>query len=211
MVLPAAFYSGSTTALARRLLGTYLVHDSPKGRTAGRIVETEAYLFKNDPACHAHRGMTKRNAAMFGPPGHAYIYLIYGMYYCFNVVSAKEGIGEAVLVRALEPVDGIALMERRRGTRDPRKLCNGPGKLAIAMGLSTALNAKPLYSGALTIHARDGFPQHHDGAPERIDASPRIGITHAAELPLRFTLRGSRFLSSAGVPARSSAGIPARP
>jgi DNA-3-methyladenine glycosylase len=169
-----------------------LVHDSPDGRTVGRIVETEAYLFTHDPACHASRGKTARNAAMFGPPGHAYIYFIYGMHYCFNVVTAAEGQGEAVLIRALEPVTGIALMEQRRKSTVLKNLCSGPSKLVQALGITRAQNGCSLMSGPLTIHDRASF----GGCPPfDIDISPRIGITAAADLPLRFSVKGNRFTS----------------
>lgn len=194
MILPARFYQQDTISAARALLGTFLVHDSPQGRAVGRIVETEAYLFKNDPACHAHKGPTARNAAMFGPPGRAYIYFIYGMYYCLNVVTAPPGIGEAVLLRALEPVEGIELMRKRRKTPALHNLCSGPGKLVQALGITHKLNAHDLRKSPLTIWSRDSFPQPADASFE-IVATPRIGITLAAELPLRFYIRGSKFAS----------------
>lgn len=195
MILRPSFYNPDTVTVAKALLGACLVHDSPQGRTVGRIVETEAYLFDGDPACHAHRGKTKRNAAMFGPPGHAYIYFVYGMYYCFNVVTAPEGVGEAVLVRALEPVEGIPLMQERRGTRDLKTLCSGPGKLVLAMGLTKELNGCPLFEGSLTIWSRSSFA----AARTRVEivAARRIGITKAADLPLRFCVKGSPFVSRA--------------
>lgn len=164
----------------------------------GRIVETEAYLSRNDPACHAHRGMTKRNAAMFGRAGTSYIYLIYGMYYCFNVVTASEGKGEAVLIRALEPVSGLELMQQRRGTSVLRHLCSGPGKLVIAMGMHAGLNGAPLDAAPLRVLPRDAFPERYpkQGRP-RIVTTTRIGIRQGAELPLRFYLAGNSFVSRA--------------
>jgi DNA-3-methyladenine glycosylase len=192
MILPPDFYRRDTTSIAKDLLGTYLVHDSRQGRTVGRIVEAEAYLFENDPACHAHKGKTKRNAAMFGPPGHAYIYFIYGMYHCFNVVTAPEGVGEAVLIRALEPVEGLPLMQKRRGAHALHNLCNGPGKLVIAMGMTHKLNHAPLFDGPLTIWDRKSFGGQ--GKFETV-AAKRIGISVAAELPLRFLIEGNEFVS----------------
>src|SRR3989338_2180484 len=135
--LDKKFYEKTTIEIAKSLLGTYLVHESPVEKTVGMIVETEAYL-ANDPSCHGFRGETPRNRPMFGDPGHAYIYFIYGMYHCFNVVTAPVGVGEAVLIRALEPVEGMALMEKRRqGKKD---LAGGPGKLVIAMGITRQMN-----------------------------------------------------------------------
>jgi len=199
MILPASFYRRDTVTIAKDLLGTYLVHESKQGRTVGRIVETEAYLFDGDPACHAHKGKTKRNAAMFGPPGHAYIYFIYGMYHCFNVVTAPEGTGEAALIRALEPVEGIPLMAKRRHTKAPHNLCSGPGKLVMAMGLNARLNGAPLFKGPLTIWDRGSFDGEDEGF--EIVAGHRVGITLAADLPLRFYIKGNPFVS--GVKRRS--------
>ena len=189
--LEKGFFDSDTVAVARSLLGTCLVHASPEGVTAGRIVETEAYL-RDDPACHASRGKTERNAVMFGPPGYAYIYFIYGMHHCFNVVTAAAGIGEAVLIRALEPLTGIPLMERRRGTSVLKNLCNGPGKLVQAMGLTPHHNGAHLMRGLLTLHSRKSFGGSSD---LEIAVSRRIGITKAAELPLRFWIKGNRFVS----------------
>ena len=187
--LTDAFYGRSTVAVARALLGKLLVHATPEGVTAGRIVETEAYL-RNDPACHASRGMTPRNAPMFGPAGHAYIYFIYGMYHCFNVVTGPRGVGEAVLIRALEPVAGIPLMEKRRGTGEIRKLCSGPGKLVLAMGIDKSLNSADLRRGALRI-----LSPAPRAARGRIAVTTRVGINVAADAPLRFYLEGNPFIS----------------
>jgi DNA-3-methyladenine glycosylase len=199
--LPAAFYSKPTVEVARNLLGTVLAHDSPEGFAAGRIVETEAYLF-DDPACHASRGMTLRNQAMFGPPGRSYIYLIYGMYHCFNVVTSPRGVGEAVLIRALEPVAGLDLMARRRGTDKPKALCSGPGKLAIALGLASrggdqVPNGSDLRKWPLAILPPESFPwpEAEGGRKGNIKVTERIGITQAAHLPLRFYLEGNPYIS----------------
>ncbi len=194
MILPQSFYQKKTVALAKSLLGTYLVHDSAEGRAIGRIVETEAYLNGKDPASHSFKGKTKRNEVMFGPPGHAYIYFIYGMYYCFNVVTGCVGNGEAILIRALEPVDGIKLMEERRGTRDVRNLCSGPGKLVQALGITRDLNGHSMVHPPLTIWSHESFGEMRPKKSEII-ATPRIGINLGMELPLRFYLKGSHFAS----------------
>lgn len=194
MPLPKAFYQRRTVTVARSLLGCVLVHDTPEGRTAGRIVETEAYLARRDPASHTYRGPTPRNAAMFGHPGTAYIYFIYGMYYCFNVVTGPQGVGEAVLIRALEPIEGLALMQKRRGTELARNLCSGPGKLVLALGIKREQNHASLLAGALYIEAPDAFGLARLSA-RKIVATTRIGITAAAELPLRFYESGNLYVS----------------
>jgi DNA-3-methyladenine glycosylase len=194
--LPAVFYSRATVDLARDLLGTVLIHEAPEGLAAGRIVETEAYL-SDDPACHASRGPTPRNQVMFGPPGRSYTYLIYGMYHCFNVVSAPRGAGEAVLIRALEPLAGLPLMEARRGTDKIKALCSGPGKLVIAMGMAKLPNGSDLRKGPVRILPPESFPWSAEGGadPRNIKVTTRIGITQAAHLPLRFYLEGNPYVS----------------
>lgn len=188
-ILPRSFYSRETAEVARDLLGKTLVHLSGDGLTAGRVVETEAYL-RNDPACHAARGMTKRNRVMFGPPGHAYIYFIYGMYYCFNAVTEEEGIGEAVLVRALEPIAGLELMKARRGLEELTLLCSGPARLVQAMGITKYQNGADLTQCPLFIC--DG---NYTSRKEQVVTTTRVGIREGKELPLRFYLAGSRFVS----------------
>lgn len=180
--------SSPTIQIASQLLGNYLVHQTSDGLTIGKIIETEAYL-SDDPACHASRGMTKRNQVMFGPPGHAYIYFIYGMYYCFNVVTAKEGVGEAVLIRALEPVEGIDLMfDRRPKAKKVEDLCSGPGKLVLAMGILKEQNGVSLEQGPLVL-------QKASLRKKEIVTTTRIGITEGSKLPYRFYLKNNRFVS----------------
>lgn len=186
-ILPRSFYAGDTVEVARKLLGNILVHETPDGVTAGKIVETEAYI-QGDPACHASRGMTPRNRVMFGAPGHAYVYFIYGMYYCFNVVTAPVGIGEAVLLRALEPLQGINLMQSRRERERLGDLCGGPAKLVQAMGISREHNGADLTCSQL-------FVCRGEAVPGRIVATTRIGIKLGVEMPLRFYLEGSPFIS----------------
>lgn len=189
--LPRAFYNRPAIEVARALLGTVLVHGTSSGRiTAGRIVETEAYLGLQDRAAHSFRGITPRTRVLFGEPGHAYVYLIYGMYECLNVVAEPEGSPGCVLIRALEPLEGLPRMRRRRpAARGIENLANGPGKLTLALGISRRHNGADLTSGSLTIHP----PQQ----PEEIQigVSARIGIQHCADWPLRFFVQGNRFVS----------------
>ena len=181
--LPRAFYARDVLAVARDLLGCVLVSDLGDGRVSGRIVEVEAYGGERDPASHARPGRTARNASMYGPPGHAYVYFTYGMHHCANVVVEAEGRPSAVLIRALEPRTGLLRMARRRRTADPRRLVNGPGNVAEALGLDRAHDGVDLTRGPLWISSVR--PVVDD---ERIAASRRIGIRHAVERPWRFTL-----------------------
>lgn len=191
MILPPSFYAQGTIAVARELLGCRLVHIDAEGTTCGKIVETEAYLV-NDSAAHSFIGKTKRNSVVFGPVGHAYVYFVYGMHYCVNVVTGEEGSGEAVLLRALEPLKGISLMEKRRGTGDIRQLCSGPAKLTQALGITLAMNGAPLFEGPLQIRS----PETSDPVDQvAIVQTTRIGIVKSRELPLRFYIGGSRFIS----------------
>jgi len=188
--LPRAFYNRPAIEVARALLGTVVVH----GTTSGRIVETEAYLGPQsgleDRAAHSWRGITPRTRVIFGPPGYAYVYLIYGMYECLNVVAEPEGIAGCVLIRALEPVAGIPRMRLRRPAASGiEQLANGPGKLTLAMGITRRNNGADLTSGPLTIHS----PERTERL--RIGVSPRIGIKHGVDLPLRFFIEGNRFVS----------------
>lgn len=189
--LPAAFYDRPTELVARELLGAVLECTTDDGVAAGRIVETEAYLGPNDPACHAVVGRTERTWHLHGPPGVAYVYFIYGVHWCFNAVTREEGHGSAVLVRALEPVAGIDLMRRRRGApRTDRDLTNGPGKLCQALGVTGALDGVRLDRQPLRI--LDGDPIADDDTV----VTPRIGITRAADWPLRWLVRGSPYVSA---------------
>lgn len=186
---PATFYDRPTEVVARELLGSFLEHRSPAGTTSGRIVEVEAYLGPDDPASHSATGPSVRNKHLHGPPGTAYVYLIYGMHYCVNAVTRERGHGSAVLLRALEPHQGEALMHKRRGEVTRLRLTSGPGNLCRAMGIDRALDGTSLVRGSLTI--RVGAPV--DNAD--VACTPRIGITQAAEWPLRWVVRGSPFVS----------------
>ena len=181
------FFLEDTRKVAKNLLGKIMVRHLPEGKVRGKIVETEAYLSHNDPACHASRGKTKRNEMMFGPPGRAYVYFIYGMYYCFNVVTREKGRGEAVLVRALEPLEGIDIMKERRGVEDFFNLTSGPGKLCQALGIDKGLNGVDLLEGDLVI--LDG------GEKPEIEASPRVGIRVARARLLRYYIAGNPHVS----------------
>jgi DNA-3-methyladenine glycosylase len=189
MIFPQSFYTRPTLRVARDLLGQILVHETPQGIAAGRIVEVEAYLPKNDPGCHAAKGKTPRNQVMFGPPGHAYVYFCYGNHYLFNLVTEKNGTPGAVLIRALEPLKGLELMAKRRGGLEvsSRHLTNGPGKLVQALGIrrdhnQSSICQKPLY---VQKAIRTG----------KVRATTRIGITEGSGLLLRFYLEGSPYLS----------------
>lgn len=182
--LPVAFYARDAEVVARELLGAVLVHDTPDGRVSGRIVETEAYLGPHDPAAHSAAGLTARTAPMFGPPGRAYVYFIYGMHWCVNAVTREEGYGSAVLIRAIEPIDGVALMRARRPrARRDRDLTNGPGKVCAALGITGAQNGAPLTGeSALTIE------EGEEVSDARVLVTPRIGISKAVDWPLRFLM-----------------------
>ena len=196
--LPRAFYARDVLAVARDLLGHVLVSDLGDGRVSGRIVEVEAYGGERDPASHARPGRTARNASMYGPPGHAYVYFTYGMHHCANVVVEAEGNPSAVLIRALEPRTGLLRMARRRKTADPRRLVNGPGNVAEALGLDRAHDGADLTRGPLWISSVRPVVNG-----ERIAASRRIGIRHAIERPWRFTLEPTRGGTRSRAPGRA--------
>jgi DNA-3-methyladenine glycosylase len=185
-ILPRRFYARSTVEVARDLLGKVLVH----GPTAGIIVETEAYLGGEDLAAHSARGLTHRTRFIFGPPGHAYVYLIYGMYECLNLVAERAGHPGCVLIRALEPVSGVDLMRERRGLGGkPEQLANGPGKLTVAMGITRSHNGTDVTRGSLVVREQACRRE------VEIHVTPRIGITQSADLPLRFVMAGNRYVS----------------
>lgn len=191
-VLPRAFYDRDTELVARDLLGAIVQHDSAEGMTAGRIVETEAYLGEHDPACHAAVGLTPRTRPLYGPPGIAYVYFIYGVHWCLNAVTRAEGLPSAVLIRALEPVDGLEWMRRRRSrARRDIDLTNGPGKLCQALGIDGTSNGLTLQRPPLVIRRGDIV------AEDDVVLSPRIGITQAADWPLRWHIRGNPYVSRA--------------
>ncbi len=181
-----------TEKLARALIGCILVRESSQGRTAGLILETEAYL-PDDPACHAYGGKTRRNAALFGAPHRAYVYLIYGTSFCFNVSSEREGEGAGVLVRALEPLEGVALMQSRRAMGSVRELCRGPGRLCEALAIDRS------FDGIDIVRDECLWLAHGNGTPIRVRRGPRIGVTRAAARPLRFFAMGNPYVSG---PAR---------
>jgi DNA-3-methyladenine glycosylase len=187
------FYARDVVAVARDLVGCTIRH----GETAGVIVEVEAY-HDSEPACHAFVGLTPRTEVLFGPPGRAYVYRSYGIHALLNAVSEEEGVGAAVLIRALEPTDGIELMRERRGLQRVEALCSGPGKLTQALDVELHHNGTDLTTGPIVFGPRVREPE--------IVASRRVGITKAVELPWRFTEAGSRFVSTA-----RSAAAPLRP
>jgi DNA-3-methyladenine glycosylase len=180
--LKRSFFGRSVHEVAPDLIGATLLVEG----VGGIIVEVEAY-HHTDPAAHSFRGPTPRNSVMFGPPGFSYVYRSYGIHWCLNFVCEEEGSASAVLIRALEPTHGLAAMRRRRGLDDERALCSGPGKLCEALGVTIAHSELPLDRPPIALHARIGEPD--------IVAGVRIGITKAVDLPWRYGLKGSKFLS----------------
>lgn len=211
--LPRSFFARDADLVARDLLGQLLVHETPHGRLAGRIVETEAYfgppgrnpqlvaradmparlrarlLREGDPAAHSFVGVTARNRVMYGPPGYAYVYLIYGMHECLNVTTGPDGEPQAVLLRALEPVEGVEEMTRRRKGRPRRELCNGPGKLCQALGVTRAAYGVDMTASRLRFE--------EGPTVARVEVTPRVGVVGAEDLPLRYVERGSAHSSRA--------------
>jgi DNA-3-methyladenine glycosylase len=182
MTLGKDFFARSVHEVAPELIGATLL----VGGVGGTIVEVEAYDHE-DPAAHGYRGRTERNASMFGPPGHAYVYRSYGIHWCLNLVCEAEGAASAVLLRALEPTHGLEVMRARRGLQDERLLCAGPGRLCQALGVTREHDGAALDEAPFTLAARTCAPE--------IVTGQRVGITRAAERPWRFALAGSRFLS----------------
>ena len=184
------FFARDPVVLARDLLGRVLFYKTPEGLLAGRIVETEAYTGAADPASHAFRGPTARNAVMFGPAGHAYVYFTYGMHYCLNVTAEAPGTAGAVLLRALEPLAGVEMM-RARGDHGPEsRLLSGPGKIGRAFGLSLDDNGRDFTRGPLGLAAGTAVPTRE------VAITRRIGISRAVDLPYRFTVVSSRSVST---------------
>lgn len=189
-VVDRKFYARETELVARELLGCILECHTPQGVASGRIVETEAYVGEHDLACHAAAGRTRRTEPLYGPPGIAYVYFIYGVHWCFNAVTRAEGEPSAVLVRALEPVQGIDLMRaRRRAAKRDQDLTNGPGKLCAALGIGPAHNALPLDRAPILVRPGDGVPDRD------VVITPRIGITQAADWPLRWFIANNPWVS----------------
>ena len=186
--LPRQFYDRSTLLVAKELLGKYLVVRKRRRRLSGRIVETEAYIGFKDPASHAYKGKTPRNAVMFGKPGHAYVYLTYGVLHCLNLVTEREGYPAAVLIRALEPFEGIELMKKRRGRRKLKDLTSGPAKLCQALNIDKTQNGLDLCGDTIYVEDRGEVMK-------RAARSSRIGITDGKEKKWRFFLKGNGFVS----------------
>jgi DNA-3-methyladenine glycosylase len=189
-ILPRSFYDRDTEIVAREMLGTILECTTPLGKASGIIVETEAYVGEHDAACHAAAGRTRRTEPLYGRPGISYVYFIYGVHWCFNAVTRAEGLPSAVLVRAIEPVAGTALMQERRGHKVRGvNLTNGPGKLCAALGIDGSMNGLSLQRGALIIREGEKVPD------DQVEITPRIGITKAADWPLRYLIRGNPWVS----------------
>lgn len=201
--LNRSFYERDTETVARELLGTQLIRTTRSGQLRGRIVETEAYLSHDDPACHAARGKNRKNGSMFGPAGTAYVYAIHSRW-CFNVVTEPRGIPAAVLIRALEPLAGLPLMERRRETTRLLDVARGPARLCEALDIDRRLDGWNLSRGERLWLACDPT---FDPARFRVLRSPRIGVTSAQQLPLRFFLAPSPFVSGSSKDNRTEDGL----
>jgi DNA-3-methyladenine glycosylase len=193
--LPRSFYLRPTLTVAKELLGKYLVRRRGNTRLLGKIVEVEAYLGEHDPASHAYRGKTRRNAVMFHAGGHLYVYFTYGMHFCSNVVTEREGRGCAVLLRAVEPVAGITAMQRNRRSREPIDLCSGPAKLCQAFGIRRKDNGADLCGSDIWIAEEAGNPKKL-----RVGTSRRIGVTDGKQHHWRFYLKNTPFISCARLP-----------
>ncbi len=202
--LSREFFDRDPVTVGRELLGKLLIRRDGRSLLAGRIVEDEAYLGQRDPAAHAFAGRTARNAVLFGPPGHAYVYFIYGNHYCLNVSCMSEGRGEGVLFRAMEPVFGLAAMSLARDLALPssprpaqlRMISSGPGRMSEALGITRLRDNDKDF----TLPKSDLWLADDSFRPERIVATPRIGITKAAERPLRFVIAGNPFVSGKRIP-----------
>lgn len=186
--LPVSFYARDTKLVAKELLGKLLVRYTSEGELIGKIVETEAYYGEGDPASHSFRGKTERSSVMWGPPGIAYVYFTYGMHFLLNVVTEKEGVPGAVLIRALEPLKGIEIMQKNRGKKRLTELTTGPGKLTQAFGINGRFNRQNLTRGNLIItqENRENF---------EIESTSRIGIKNGLDMKLRFYIKGNPFVS----------------
>lgn len=193
--LPRSFCEPSADIVATRLLGHFLIRNTPQGPCGGAIVETEAYLI-GDAAAHSFRGKTKRNQVMWGEPGYGYVYFIYGNHWCFNVVCQRAGIAEAVLIRAIEPTFGFDLLAANRSVKQPHQLTNGPGKLCEAMNIDRSFDGADICDIASPVFlARNPDLKSFLRQTGPVLTTTRIGITQAADLPLRFCLANSHYLS----------------
>ena len=193
--LTKAFYARDALSVAHDLIGCLLVHDHPEGRVAVRLVETEAYRGVVDPGSHGFRGPTPRTEVMYGPPAHLYVYFTYGMHWCANIVCARDGVCEAVLLRAGEPTTGIESMRLRRGVADDRLLAAGPARLTQALGIGPEHNASPLLRGGRFWCARDGVTERYQAGP--VSQTLRIGLSagRGDDLPWRFVVPGHPYAS----------------
>lgn len=192
--LPESFYRQETLCLARRLLGKLFIRKINGKILIGKIVETEAYHQNGDPSCHAHRGKTPRNMVMFGPPGHLYVYFTYGMHFCMNIVSEEEGVAAAVLIRALEPLEGLPTMQKFRGQKVTLyNLASGPAKLCQAFAIGRNENGISLQSKSLFLAGFD--KDNNDLSEQDIVVTTRIGISQGKDLPWRFYIKNNPFVS----------------